>query len=233
MGNAFTAIADSAEGGFWNPAGLIQWQGARIFGSTKASDRESYAFDSKCVACSYRDMAIFWGNKIMPRGAEGEVPDYTYYSIARKLNPYIALGASVKFKRRHPYDSYQFFGYNPGYDLGILYKPNSASSVGALIQNMGDRESWISVARFGMAHKLKDNLLLTIDAAFLFDGDVSLEPYIGCEWLMLQWVLLRSGVSNGNPTAGLGLRFYKFSVDYAWIRDDSGNAHFISGEINL
>ena len=57
MGNASTAIADNAEAGFWNPAGLIQWQGVRIFASAKSSDRESYAFDSKCMAYSYRDNA--------------------------------------------------------------------------------------------------------------------------------------------------------------------------------
>ena len=35
VGNAFTAIADDASACFWNPAGLIQSQGVRIFGMNK------------------------------------------------------------------------------------------------------------------------------------------------------------------------------------------------------
>ena len=90
MGNAFTALADDAEAGFWNPAGFVQWQGVKIAGSRKVSDRESYAFDPKCVAYSYRDTGFFWGNKIALR-VESGTPDFTYYSLARKLTPYLAM----------------------------------------------------------------------------------------------------------------------------------------------
>ena len=129
MGNAFTAVAEDAEAGFWNPAGLVQWQGVKIAGSRKMSDREDYAFDPKCIAYSYRDTGFFWGNKIALRVDSG-TPDFTYYSLARKLNPYLAMGGSVKFKRKHPSDYYQFFGHSPGYDLGVLWKPGALSSGG-------------------------------------------------------------------------------------------------------
>ena len=45
MGNAFTAVADDATAGFWNPAGLIQWQGVKLFGVNKFYNREDYGFD--------------------------------------------------------------------------------------------------------------------------------------------------------------------------------------------
>ena len=233
MGNAYTALADEAEAGFWNPAGLVQWQGVKIFASTKASDRESYAFDSKCVAYSYRDVAFFWGNKIVPRGVDGDTPDFTYYSFARKLSPYVAVGGSIKLKRRHPCEYYQFFGHSPGYDLGVLWKLNARSSSGALIQNMGDGKRWISVATFGFAHRFAARSLVSVDAAVLFDDGIVLEPHVGWEWQALRWIALRAGMSDGHPTAGIGLRLYRLRIDYAWIRNDEGNAHFLSGQVDL
>ena len=243
MGNAFTALADDAEAGFWNPAGLVQWQGVRVFGSAKASDRESYAFDSKCVAYSYRDTAFFWGNKIALRvdsfgGMEdsphgSDTPDFTYYSLARKLSPYIAMGGSVKFKRKHPCEYYQFFGHSPGYDFGVLWKPNARSSGGMLIQNMSDGKRWISIATFGFAHGFPNRSLLSVDIATLFDGRIALEPHVGWEWQAARWIALRAGMSDSYPTAGVGLKVSALRIDYAWIRNAEGNAHFLSGQVGL
>jgi len=233
MGNAFTAIADEGEAGFWNPAGLVQWQGAKLFASMKASDREGYAFDSKSMAYCYRDVGFSWGNKIVVRDAEGESSDYTYYSLARKLTPYLALGSSVKFRRKHPCEYYQFFGHTPGYDVGVLWKPNSANSGGVLIQNMGGAREWISVITLGFAHRFLSSWLLSLDLAALFGDDTSLEPRLGCEWQMSRWVALRAGVSNGDPAAGVGLRLSRIRIDYAWIHNERGNAHFLSGQMEF
>jgi hypothetical protein len=233
MGNAFTALADDAEAGFWNPAGLIQWQGVKIFASAKASDRDNHAFDSKCVAYSYRDFAFFWGNKIALRVEGSDTPDFTYYSLARKLNPYVAIGSSVKFKRKHPCDYYQFFGHSPGYDLGILWKPSARGSVGILIQNMGDVKQWISVVTLGFAHGLLNRSLLSMDIATIFEDNIALEPHVGWEWQATQRMALRAGMSDGHPTAGVGLKLSILRIDYAWIRNAGESAHFVSGQMGL
>ena len=122
MGNAFTAVADDASAGFWNPAGLIQWQGVKLFAVNKFHDRSDYRFDPKGIGYSYRGYSLFWGNKIAI-GVDSGVPDFNYYGIARQLGPYLATGLSLKFKRRHPSMVYQFFGYETAYDLGLLFKP--------------------------------------------------------------------------------------------------------------
>jgi len=233
MGNAYTALADDAEAGFWNPAGLVQWQGVKIAGSTKLSNRESYAFDSKCVAYSYRNVGFFWGNKIAPRVEGGDTPDFTYYSFARKLSPYIAVGGSVKFKRRHSCEYYQFFGYSPGYDLGVLWKPNAVSSGGILIQNMGDADRWVSIVTLGIAHEFSNRCLIAVDTAILFEDSISLDPHVGWEWQATRWITLRAGMSDSHPTAGAGIKLFMFKVDYAWIRNEKGNAHFLSGQMEL
>ena len=233
MGNAFTALADDAEAGFWNPAGLVQWQGVKIGGVTKIWNREDYAFDPKCVAYCYRDIGFFWGNKIAIRVDSGNTPDFTYYSFARRLSPHLALGGSVKFRRKHPSDYYQFFGYDPGYDLGVLWRPNAKSSVGMLVQNMGDDGHLISVAVLGYVHRFSRRMLLSADLATLFGRPAALEPRFGGEWQPADWFALRAGVSDGHPTAGAGLKLWMLRVDYAWIRNQKGNAHFLSGQIKF
>ncbi|MBD3181214.1 hypothetical protein GF312_02910 [Candidatus Poribacteria bacterium] len=233
MGNTFTAIADEGEAGFWNPAGLIQWQGVKLFASTKAGDRDNYAFDSKSMAYSYKGNAFFWGNKIATRGIKCETPDFTYYSLARKLSSHLAVGGSVKFKRKHPSSYYQFFGHNPSYDLGLLWKIGNYTSLSLVLQNTPDSDKWINTTNFGLAQRLFNDLLLSIDTGITSDESVSLETHVGSEYWFTSWSAIRLGLSNSDPTAGLGLRLSRIQIDYAWIRNSAGNAHFISGQIDI
>ena len=233
MGNSFVALADEAEAGFWNPAGLIQYQGVTVFASTKLWDRETNAFDSKCVAYCYRETGFFWGNKIVLRTEGGDTPDFNYYSLARKLNSYISIGGSVKFRRKHPSDYYQFFGYSPGYDLGILYKPDEENSVGILIQKLSKEKRLVNVITLGLAHKVLDNLLVSFDMAILLNHKGSLERHIGWEYDVTNWMVLRAGISEKSPTAGLGLMVGRFRIDYALIRESKQISSFISGQVQL
>ena len=143
------------------------------------------------------------------------------------------MGGSAKFRRRHPSGYYQFFGYNPGYDLGVLWKPNAISSGGMLIQNMGDSKHWISIATLGFAHRLSSRSLLSVDIATLFGRPATLEPHVGWEWQTTHRVALRAGMSDGHSTAGVGLKLSMLRIDYAWIRNEEGDAHFLSGQIEL
>lgn len=235
MGNTYVSLADEGEAGFWNPAGLIQWQGVKVFASAKAFNRQEYAFDSKGVAYSYRDIGFFWGNKIALR-VEPDVSDFTYYSLAGKLNPYLAIGGSVKFEREHPSDYYQFFGHSPGYDFGLLCKPNPSNSIGLLIQNNNKGKYWINDLVLGYTYRM-NKMLLSIDlSANVGRNAVSsynLEQHIGFEWQIIHRLAFRAGISDNAPTAGIGLKISMLCFDYAWIHNESGNAHFISGQVSL
>ena len=229
MGNAFAAVADGAEAGFWNPAGLVQRQGVMVFASAKAVDRGSDTFDSKAVAYSHKDTAFSWGNKIAIRTEGAGTPDFTYYSLARRMSSRVALGGSVKFRRKHPSGYYQFFGHSPGYDLGVLWKHDARRSAGILIQNMGDEKRWISIATFGFAQRFSNGSVLSVDAAGRFGEGAALEPHVGWEWNLIRWMALRAGLSDGHPTAGLGLKLLsRFCVDYAWIHEPGRGMHFLS-----
>ena len=228
MGNAFTAVADDATAGFWNPAGLIQWQGVKLFGQTKFHDQHYYRFDPKGVGFSWRGNSLYWGNKIALDVSSG-VPDFNYYSFARQLGPYFAGGFSLKFKRRHPSDYYQFFGYHTSYDIGLLFKPRPELKFGILVQNLdGHKSQWVTL---GSAYQ-HDTYLFSADIAISTEG-AKHELYFGIEWVPSSLFSMRVGSSDGNITAGVGLRIIDVIVNYGRIYEGPTVADFISAEIHF
>lgn len=228
MGNAFTAVADDATGGFWNPAGLIQWQGVKLFGVTKFQDRQTYRFDPKGIGFSWRGYGLYWGNKIALDVVSG-TPDFNYYCIARQLGAYFSAGLSLKFKREHPSDYYQFFGYHTSYDIGLLFKPRPNLKFGCLLQNLdGNRIQWVT---FGTAYRY-ESYQLSVDLAISTEGETS-EYYIGAEWIPTSYFSVRVGSSNGSITGGLGLRIIDVYLSYARIYETQSISDFVSAEIQF
>lgn len=228
MGNAYTAVADDATAGFWNPAGLIQWQGVKLFGLTKFHDQHFYRFDPKGIGFSWRGNSLYWGNKIALDVSSG-VPDFNYYSFARQLGPYFAGGLSLKFKRRHPSDYYQFFGYHTSYDIGFLFKPRPDLKFGILLQNLDrHRIQWITL---GSAYR-HNTYLFSADIAISTEGD-KLGLYVGIEWVPSSLFSMRVGSSDGNITAGVGLRIIDVNVNYGRIYEGPTVSDFISAEIQF
>ena len=237
MGNAFTAVADDATAGFWNPAGLIQWQGVKVFGMRKMYNRKDYAFDPKGIGYSYRGNAFFWGNKIA-LGVDSGTPDFNYYSFARQVNAYVAVGLSLKFTRKHPASYYQFFGYEWSYNVGILSRPSRSIQVGILLQNIPARRSirWIST---GFSYH-KTWIVLSTDVIVSTGSRTDIESHFGIEWRFNKYLHFRTGLSAGHPTVGLGIKIWNLRLDYAWIRETKESAsrdashvfhsHFVSAE---
>lgn len=228
MGNAFTAVADDATAGFWNPAGLIQWQGVKLFGVTKFHDQHYYRFDPKGIGYSWRGYSLYWGNKIALDVPSG-IPDFNYYSFARQLGAYLAAGLSLKFKRRHPSDYYQFFGYHTSYDIGFLFKPRPKLKFGCLLQNLDGRGiQWVTL---GTAYRY---------TSYQFSADIALstegaEPefYFGVEWTPTTFFSMRVGSSNGALTGGIGLRIIDVYINYARIFEERFASDFISAELQF
>jgi hypothetical protein len=236
MGNAFTAVADDASAGFWNPAGLIQWQGVKLFAVNKLHDRSDYRFDPKGIGYSYRGYSLFWGNKIAI-GVDSGVPDFNYYGIARQLGPYFAAGLSLKFKRRHPSDVYQFFGYQTAYDLGMLFKPRPNLKFGCLAQNLdGYGIQWLTL---GISYRYSGHWLrrapceFSVDFALPTEGKTP-ELYIGAEWHPFSILPIRLGISNGSLTGGIGITWKEiFHINYARIFEKPSASDFIGVAISF
>jgi hypothetical protein len=228
MGNAFTAVADDATAGFWNPAGLIQWEGVQLFAVNKFYDRDDYRFDPKGIGYSYRGYSLFWGNKIAI-GVDNGVPDFNYYGIARQLGAYAAAGLSLKFKRRHPSNVYQFFGYQTAYDLGLLFKPRPDLKFGCLAQNLeGYGIQWLTL---GTAYRY-DTFQFSMDVAFSTAGETP-EFYIGTEWHPYRVLPIRLGISNGALTAGIGVAWKGIRINYARIFEKPVASDFIAVAISF
>ena len=230
MGNAFTAIADGATAGFWNPAGLIQGQGVKIFGASKLHNRSDYAFDPKGIGYTYRGYGLFWGNKIA-LGVESGTPDFNYYAIARQVSAYGAVGASINFKRKHPSKRYQFFGTHPSYDIGLLIKPYANLKFGLLVQHLPDR-SGIQWWTFGAAYRWRE-LLFAWDTALPGLPLRRADFYFGVECRAVSFLRVRGGLSDQDWTIGLGFDWRHFKVDYARIHETHFASDFITGELRF
>ena len=228
MGNAFTAIADDASGGFWNPAGLIQWTGVKLFGVNKLRDRSDYAFDPKGISFSYRRFGLFWGNKIA-LGVESGTPDFNYYGIAYQISAHVAGGVNVKFQRAHPSDHYQFFGADPSYDVAFLLKPRPNLKFGLLAGHLPNARGirWITL---GAAYQLR-NVLFASDIAIPLSGRPDL--YFGIEWAAAPFLYVRTGYSNHDWTGGIGFDWKWGRIDYARIYEDKFTSDFISAELRF
>lgn len=228
IGNAFTAIADDATAGFWNPAGLTQWTGVKLFGSNKFHDRSDYAFDPKGIAYSYRRFGLFWGNKIA-LGVESGTPDFNYYGFGYQIGAYLSGGLNIKFKREHPSDYYQFFGIHPSYDVAILIKPRTNLKFGLLAQHLPQTRGirWLTL---GAAYH-HGNLLFATDVAIprLDRPDL----YLGVEWTVLSSIRIRAGHSDNDWTGGFGFDWKWGQLDYARIYDANFTSHFVSAGLKL
>lgn len=226
MGNAFTAVADDASGGFWNPAGLIQWTGVKLFGVNKFRDRSDYAFDPKGIGYSYRRFGLFWGNKIA-LGVESGTPDFNYYGLAYQISSHVAGGANLKFQREHPSDRYQFFGTDPSYDFALLVKPRANLKFGLLAGHLPNTRGirWITL---GATYQIRQ-VLIASDIAVPRSGRPDL--YVGIEWEALPFLFVRTGYSDRDWTGGIGFDWKWGRIDYARIYEDEFTSDFISAEV--
>ncbi len=74
---------------------------------------------------------------------------------------------------------------------------------------------------------------MSFDVAILSKNIHSVEKHIGWEYEVTNWMILRAGGNNKSPTAGLGLRFGRFEIDYALVRESKRISSFISGQVKL
>jgi len=177
-----------------------------------------------------------------------------YLTWSRLFTSELSTGASVKVIQRG------LMGHNAfgvGLDVGARWQPTDALSVGLNLQDVfgtyvfwdtGSNEVVNPTAKLGVAvvwpiSKLGTVATLTCDGDFRFEGrrtaaqysfgDISLDTHVGAEFLIKERVALRIGSSEGDMTAGLGVRFGLFSapieLDYAYLsHEDLDNTHRFS-----
>lgn len=182
-----------------------------------------------------------------------------YLSWARPLTDNLSLGANVKMVYRQLMD---YSAWGLGLDAGLLWRPTRALSVGMNLQditgthlfwNNGHSEVVNPTAKLGTAFtipvtKFSSVLTVGLDGDFRFEGrqysaqysrgEVSLDTRAGLELLIRDTVGIRLGSSEGNMTAGIGLKIGLFgkpvSLDYAWLgHDQLDNTHRFSAGVGF
>ncbi|MFQ6092746.1 MAG: tetratricopeptide repeat protein [bacterium] len=231
MGEAFVAIADDGNAAFWNPAGLSLLQGLEL----NSMYADLYATGIKH---SFLGLALpfkGWGSWGLAWSQVG-FDDYELsygesqflLSYALRLPRNISFGLNAKLLRTDgEYEGVSFAdAHGWGLDLGLLYRPFEALSLGVVLKDVGDTgvtydtgnsapvlEQTLSL---GAAYRLTDRLLLA--------GGLDDRLHWGGEYCFSEGLALRAGLQDdlgsNEPLSwsfGAGFRFKMVQFDYAYV----------------
>jgi hypothetical protein len=143
-----------------------------------------------------------------------------------------------------------------GLDLGMLYLPNPAWSVGVQLSDItttqiswdtGRRETVAPSVKVGMAYTravapFRGLVTVSGDIGLTFDGREEASQFEslrgdflgGIEYWIHRTLALRAGTQAGEFTAGAGVRYRGFGVDYAFVpNEDLSDTHRVSGSIQF
>jgi hypothetical protein len=174
------------------------------------------------------------------------------FSYARDVRPGLSLGGNFKYIRQWLGDSLRSNGF--GIDLGVLYVGRKGLSLGATLRdatttrilwNTGTSEFIAPSVRLGAAKTrgFKDRrhlvtAALDVQVGFSDErlssqahlGAVTFEFHPGLEYWFDRRLALRAGFEAQNFTAGAGIRYGKFGLDYAYLdHRDLDASHRVSG----
>lgn len=174
------------------------------------------------------------------------------FSYARDVRPGLSLGGNFKYIRQWLGDSLRSNGF--GIDLGLLYVGRSGFSLGATLRdatttrilwNTGTGEFIAPSLRIGAAKTrgFRDRrhlvtAALDVQVGFSDErlssqahlGGVTFEFHPGLEYWFDRRLALRAGFEAQNFTAGAGIRYRKFGLDYAYLdHRDLDASHRVSG----
>jgi hypothetical protein len=161
-----------------------------------------------------------------------------FLSYGWALSERLSFGAGLKMIRREIGD---YSAYGSGADLGIIYRPVKTVSLGLNLQDAtttfiswstGTWERILPTLKLGIStnhwvENLRGTLLFSIDQDIRFEGrrrtsqfsigSVSDDFRLGVEYLYSEVVGIRAGLEYGELTAGMGIRYRNYVIDYAFL----------------
>lgn len=126
-----------------------------------------------------------------------------------------------------------------GYELnmGALYGPLSFADFNMLLGVKIDRLASLRRYETNREEVSKPDINYGINIAknnFQYAMDFKSGDFrCGVEYYIMPYVALRAGMSNGQPTLGLGILRKPFSIDYAFWLSDIGATHRIGSSVNF
>lgn len=174
-----------------------------------------------------------------------------YFSYARNLSDRFSIGGNVKLLR------VDLVGTNAtgvGADLGLMYQASSSFTFGLLAQDVTTtRISWDTGHRetvaptivvgsyyarpfggFGVVSVAADVSMATDGRSEASQLGAGADFRGGLEYWYDRKVALRVGTDAGELTAGTGIRWNDFGVDYAFLsHSDLDSTHRVSGQVSF
>ncbi len=249
MGNAFVAVANDTNAVFWNPAGmaLIKDRQAQV----SHTDLYGLGFDYNYVAYAQTSYGVAWahidsGSNLLgsDRGTGGG-GDYTedmyIVAYAKQMDPQTYIGASLKWKQQKYTaptllqsisSTYTWLpnasspsGDGFAVDLGILYKVDESTTVGATIQDLfgefktknalssSDSDRYEPNISVGFSRKNTNDSLYAVQISSL--GKES-TVHLGLEKKIQSEFTLRAGLDDEVVTAGVGFTRNEWELNYSF-----------------
>ncbi|MBN2355492.1 hypothetical protein JXO59_05225 [candidate division KSB1 bacterium] len=164
----------------------------------------------------------------------------------------ISIGVTGKYIHQK-LDKYA--GSGQGLDAGVLVRfiPRLSDEYGALtwisfaatVRDLAQANiSWntesqhedkvkrIMLAGTALSHTVQ-SIHTRITLAYDYEYSPLSDHYAGGELSFYDTISLRGGYYRKNLTAGAGISFYRFGVDYAFVAGDLGNTHRVSGSFSF
>ncbi len=248
MGGAYTAVADDATAGYWNPAGLTGIERFNL--SSMISANVSYDRQYNYVAMGYNFGRAGWGAFSWVNGGMKDLDGYVnhvksnpfnadehgfLFSYGNKLNK---LNVGMTFKVGYRKIGADLSESGVGFDAGLKYILTENVHLGVTARDLGTKIGPDAVPA---------NFNLGI-AAFAFEGftfaadiqkiqhrsnvKVRLGSEYDYEFADKYFGAIRAGVNDGKFTVGAGLTVMgKYSLDYAYVTEQEnflGENHRVS-----
>jgi len=237
MGKAFTAVAEGAEGIYYNPGGLGTLE-----------DRDWLFFYSKIFDTDVKYHAIGYGMPVWRSGSLGAMvlwlttPGFeardrlgeslgkygftqfaTLLSYGHRFSDKVFAGVSAKsiYSRLYIYNPVGF-----GADVGFMYKPTPTLRLGGTIHNIipprlkyvFDLEVFQPVIRTGVSYRPFEEILLSLDLIKSATG--GFKPSLGAEFNVADRLSFRGGLDVNEASGGFGIKVgkgaYSLSIDYTF-----------------
>jgi hypothetical protein len=175
-------------------------------------------------------------------------------NYATAFRPTWLVGGTVKLIRQ---DLVGTTSFGIGLDVGMLYLPSPSWTLGVQLADVtttqiswdtGRRETVAPSVKIGTAYTremapFQGLVTVSADIGFGFDGRNEASQFGtglggdflgGIEYWLHRTVALRVGTRAGDFTAGAGIRYGGFGVDYAFVpNEDLNDTHRVSGSIQF
>jgi hypothetical protein len=248
MGNAFVAVANDANAIFWTPAGmaLIKDRQAQIshtdlYGLGIDYNYIAYAQNSYGAAWAHIDAGSFLLGSDRAGGSGGDYSQDLYMvAYARKMDPQTYVGGSIKWNQQKYAPPAPLVEITPGgvtpqsvgltgdgfsMDVGLLYKVDEATTLGASIQdlfgqfktknplNPTEGDHYDPTLSVGFSRQANKDTLYSIQISNL---GKEATVHFGIEKKIQPEFVLRGGIDDEIITAGIGFIRNEWEINYSY-----------------